>query len=977
MYQEDVMKRKTILIIPVALVAMLLGVSLYLVDQVHASLLSPPQKVAVFPPPESHTADVTTPILITYDQDMDPLTVNPQTFAVHARQTGWLTDSLSVSGGTIRLDPLSPLHAGELVQVSATTQTLSLGGEGPITPTVWQFTTAPWSGNAYFHYVQTLTGANNRDIALGDLDGDGDLDMLTSGCNGGKITIFHNDGNAIFTQVQQIIPPGNACSLDVELGDLDGDGDLDIFVVAGGFNLGSIRTWLNDGSGSFTLGVDLTESNEHIGVALGDLNDDGYLDAFSAVWNGSYNKVWLNDRLGGFSEAQTIPNSWTVNPLLGDLNGDSYPDIYLPNMTDGFVNLPDTVWLNDGTGHFTDSGQVLYTPLSYMPALGDLDADGDLDVYLPEYSSEPDEVWLNDGLGNFSLGYQMSDNDFSGGSLLGDLDSDGDLDAVTANPGSFFVLLNSGWLEAEPMPEGFGGSGFVQCPDDPDSFYLVGGAGPDLYQWRDEVYKYDVAEDQWSQLSSLPQTLFGIAATCYEGKIYAAGGWRAYAVNTLYVYDIATDTWTAGANLPRYVSGAALGAWDGKLYLVGGSPVSLPSPPIADVDIYDIQTNTWSAEAGADMPMPAAYPGWVQRGAYLYVVGGLSGDYDYNINATQRYDLSGNTWQAGPNFTSQRALLALAVTEGHLYAIGGDLNGSGLNEQTDLVESLDLSQWPGGSWTDIYDPIPQAVVWNVGFCTEAISGGEIWSVGGDYGTYPNYTVVDTNLYRPTEPCVSYGVDLPEPWQEEAEAGETVTYTLSITNTGVVTDYFTLEVSATWGVILPPGGQGPVEPGQSIEIEIAVEVPSDAMPGDQGMTEIIASSLSNWVATDITTITTTVIATYAVDISPESLGFSGFYGEIIPYTLTVTNIGNISDTVSLTCTGNTWEVLLPVTSLDLGVEGSADVVVYVTIPVDAWLGDSDVLILTATSVGDPSASDSSTLTTTAIWYRQLLPMILKN
>ncbi len=99
----------------------------------------------------------------------------------------------------------------------------------------------------------------------------------------------------------------------------------------------------------------------------------------------------------------------------------------------------------------------------------------------------------------------------------------------------------------------------------------------------------------------------------------------------------------------------------------------------------------------------------------------MSGNYNNNVNATQRLDLAADppAWETGPTFTSQRAFLALAATGTQLYAIGGDVNGSGVIIQTDLVESLDLSLWPGGSWTDIYDPIPQALMTNVGFCTEA------------------------------------------------------------------------------------------------------------------------------------------------------------------------------------------------------------------------------------------------------------------
>lgn len=94
------------------------------------------------------------------------------------------------------------------------------------------------------------------------------------------------------------------------------------------------------------------------------------------------------------------------------------------------------------------------------------------------------------------------------------------------------------------------------------------------------------------------------------------------------------------------------------------------------------------------------------------------------------------------------------------------------------------------------------------------------------------------------------------------------------------------------------------------------------------------------------ITTTVIGN-DVHLNPDSLELSGFYGETFAYTLTVSNEGDITDTVSLTYMGNTWEVLLPVTSLELGIGESASVVIYVTIPEGARLGDTDMLVLTAT------------------------------
>jgi len=76
----------------------------------------------------------------------------------------------------------------------------------------------------------------------------------------------------------------------VSLADLDGDGDIDAYVVNGQAN----KVWLNDGAGNFTdNGQSLGSSNSY-GISLADLDGDGDIDAFVANYNGQ-NKVWLNN----------------------------------------------------------------------------------------------------------------------------------------------------------------------------------------------------------------------------------------------------------------------------------------------------------------------------------------------------------------------------------------------------------------------------------------------------------------------------------------------------------------------------------------------------------------------------------------------------------------------------------------------------------------------------------------------------------
>jgi len=201
-----------------------------------------PANPATNPPRNTHVAPANTAVSITYDNEaINAATVSTRTFAVHAMQTGLLTETYGVSGGTISLTPPRAFKPGELVQASATTTTLNLSGQGPTTPTVWQFWTAVTGGSGVFtDSGQRLGNADSLDVVLGDVDGDGDIDAVVANSDQAN-QVWRNDGTGVFTDSGQRLGSSNTYA--VALGDLDGDGDLDAFFA----RVGPDQVWRNDG----------------------------------------------------------------------------------------------------------------------------------------------------------------------------------------------------------------------------------------------------------------------------------------------------------------------------------------------------------------------------------------------------------------------------------------------------------------------------------------------------------------------------------------------------------------------------------------------------------------------------------------------------------------------------------------------------------------------------------------------------------
>ncbi len=224
-----------------------------------------------------------------------------------------------------------------------------------------------------------------------------------------------------------------------QFADFDGDGDQDlvrsVYAYIGTSTLNANEVWFNDGSGDFIL-HQLLGNTPSYGVAVGDVDNDGDIDLFFA--NDPANRVWLNDGNGNFTDSgQLLGNQDSGDILLIDVDQDGDLDAYVGNK--GGVNSYNKVWLNDGTGHFTDSGQLIGISNNvHTSALSaaDVDQDGDIDVVevncCSPQNAQP-QLWLNDGNGNFTMSGQVLSNDHARDVLLQDLNGDSYPDLIFAN----------------------------------------------------------------------------------------------------------------------------------------------------------------------------------------------------------------------------------------------------------------------------------------------------------------------------------------------------------------------------------------------------------------------------------------------------------------------------------------------------------------------------------------------------------------
>ncbi|MBI2201035.1 MAG: choice-of-anchor D domain-containing protein, partial [Armatimonadetes bacterium] len=340
--------------------------------------------------PAANALDVSASVNITakFSADVSAATANVTAFNVDGSLSGLIAGSYSTSGNTTTFNPTSDFKPGETVTVTLTKGIQSTAGANLANPVTWQFTVTGGAGTANF-----TTGVNfgpgsdgTTSVALGDVDGDGDLDIVVANYNGQNV-VYLNNGDCSWTGVN--FGTGSDGTISVALGDVDGDGHLDM--VAGNDGQQNV-VYRNNGDGSAWTGVNFgTGSDATRSVALGDVDGDGDLDIVAGS-NGGQNVVYKNN---GDGSAWTGVNfgtgsDKTYSVALGDVDGDGDLDIVVGNS--GGQNV---VYRNNGDGSWTGVNFGTGSDLSFSVALGDVDGDGRLDIIEGNYM-EQNRVYLNE-----------------------------------------------------------------------------------------------------------------------------------------------------------------------------------------------------------------------------------------------------------------------------------------------------------------------------------------------------------------------------------------------------------------------------------------------------------------------------------------------------------------------------------------------------------------------------------------------------
>ena len=280
----------------------------------------------------------------------------------------------------------------------------------------------------------TIWDVSDGDVAWGDYDRDGDIDLAVTGFAGATnvADIYRNDGSSTFTDIGASIQGVRDGALD--WGDYDNDGDLDLVLTGGSGSGGFTEIYRNNGNGTFssTNNTSILDM-DYSAVAFGDYDRDADLDLVISGFSSGVRRTRLynNDGIGNFTELSGtgLHDMYYSKLAWGDFDNDGYLDLVLSGNEDLIGKQTKVYRNNSGNGTFS-----LHATLKGMTTgsvhWGDIDNDGDLDIFIN--GEDSDLINMSKFYINNNSTFQSPPDSIVNVEIscadLGDYDNDNDLD---------------------------------------------------------------------------------------------------------------------------------------------------------------------------------------------------------------------------------------------------------------------------------------------------------------------------------------------------------------------------------------------------------------------------------------------------------------------------------------------------------------------------------------------------------------------
>ncbi|MCL4207616.1 MAG: VCBS repeat-containing protein, partial [Pirellulaceae bacterium] len=267
-------------------------------------------------------------------------------------------------------------------------------------------------------------------VFAADVDGDGDMDVLSASAVDNTIAWYENDGSQGFTR--HVISATAEEALSVFAVDVDGDGDIDVLSASSDVMVGTkkIAWYENDGTQSFTERVISTAVPGASSVFAADLDGDGDMDVLSTSKSDNRIAWYENNGSQGFTQRTISTAAVTAQSVYAaDVDGDGDMDVLAASRGDNTI-----AWYeNNGSQSFTE--RIITTSASVANSVfaADVDSDGDMDVLSASYGDDTIAWYENNGSQSFTKRVISTTADFAWSVYAADMDGDGDTDVLSAS----------------------------------------------------------------------------------------------------------------------------------------------------------------------------------------------------------------------------------------------------------------------------------------------------------------------------------------------------------------------------------------------------------------------------------------------------------------------------------------------------------------------------------------------------------------